>query len=178
HRGFGHPCRPTGLRPLALAVPPSARRGVLRRLCLASAANHGPRGRSGHPAGGRLPPTGARHLRERRVPAIPLALLARRKRRDAPRPGVGRRGARRAAGGGGGPGPGSPAALDLLLVARRSGPDLPLVPVGRAAARDRTPGGSVRTHATAAQSHAGAPALDGDAVAGVGAPVPADVPLR
>jgi len=78
------------------------------------------------------------------------------------------RGARRAAGGGGWPRPRSAASLDLLPVARRGGPDLLWFQWTRAA-RDRTPGGAVRAHAAVAESPARGPALDGDAVAGVGA---------
>src|SRR5467141_3756213 len=139
HRGFGHGCGPPDLRPLALAVPPPARRRVLRRLCLACAANHGPRGRARHLAGGRVPPGGARRLRGRRLPAVPHAVLAGRERWSASRAGLGRRGACPAARHGGRPGPGPPAPLALLPVARRGRPDLPLVPVGRAAARDGAP---------------------------------------
>src|SRR5437667_1842290 len=89
HRGFGHPVWPPDLRPLALAVPSPARRGLPRRLCLTCAANHGPRGRARHPSRGRVPRTGARRLRERGLPPVPHALLAGRERWDAARVGVG-----------------------------------------------------------------------------------------
>src|SRR6267378_5274646 len=178
HRAFGHPCRPTGLRPLALAVPSPARRRVLGRLCLACAANHGPRGRARRPAGERVPPAGARRLRERRLPAVPHALLAGCERWDAPRAGLGRGGARPAARGGDRPGSGPPAPLAVLPVARRCRPDVSLVPVGRAAARDWAPGGAIRAHSAAAESGARARAFHSDAVARVGAGFPAHVPLR
>src|SRR5207249_772672 len=114
HRGFGHPVWPPDLRPLALAVPPPARRGLPRRLCLTCAANHGPRGRARHPSSGRVPRTGARRLRERGLPAVPHPLLAGRERWDAARVGVGWSGALPAARGRGRAGPGPAGPLDPL----------------------------------------------------------------
>src|SRR5213592_4568491 len=151
HRGFGHPVWPPDLRPLALAVPPPARRGLPRRLCLTCAANHGPGGRARHPSRKRVPRTGARRLRERGLPAVPHALLAGRQRWDAACVGVGRGGPLPAARGRGRAGPGPAGPMDLLPVAHRSRPDLPLVPVGRAAARDGAVGGAVRAHPAATQ---------------------------
>src|SRR3989441_565186 len=178
HRGFGHPCWPPDLRPLALAVPPPARRGLPRRLCLTCAANHGPRGRARHPSRGRVPRTGARRLREQGLPAVPHALLAGRERWDAARVGVGRGGPLPAARGWGRAGPGPAGPMDLLPVAHRSRPDLPLVPMGRAAARDGAVGGAVRAHPVATQPGTRARAFHGDAVARLGARVSVDVPLR
>src|SRR5207249_6883157 len=141
----GNPYRPPDLRPLALAVHAPARRRVLRRLCLAFAANHGPRGRSRHPPRGWVPRGGARCLRERGLPAVPHAMLAGGGRWDAARAGLGRGGARPAARRGGRPRTGPVASLVVLPVARRGRAGVPVVSVGRAPARDGALGGMVRT---------------------------------
>src|SRR2546425_6253854 len=144
-RGLGHPYRPPDLRPLALAVYSPARRRVLRRLCVAYAANHGPRGRSRHPPRGWVPRAGARCLRERGLPAVPHALLAGGGRWDAARARLGRGGARPAARGGGRPGARPPSPLALLPVAPPGRGDVPLGSVGRGPARNGALCGLVRT---------------------------------
>jgi len=159
-----------GLRPLALAVPPPARRRVLLAFVSLALQITGSWGDQGIlPAGGFLEP-GARRLREHRVPAIPLALLAGRKRTGCSMPWRGRRGARPCCCGGG-----AQARFccfsGSVPVARRGGPNLPLVPVGRAAARDRTPGGACYAPRSCGRVSCARAALDGDAVAVWGARV-------
>src|SRR5256886_17278574 len=149
----GHPrplAHPPGTRPgprlpaLPLALPPSARRRLPGRLCVAGGASPGPPWRTWDPARRSVPRAGPCAVRGGGLPPVSHPLLGRRGRRHAAaarlgwrRPGALAHRRHRARS--------RPLApLDRLSVAQRRGPDIPLVPVGRAVARDRVAGGVVR----------------------------------
>src|SRR5438093_4444308 len=153
--------------------------GVVYLIAFVSlAADHRSRGRARHPSGPDLPRAGTRLVRRRRLPAVPHAVLARRRggrhaagavlgRRSAGAP---RRGRRR-------PGTGARAAVAALSVDERRGADVPLVPMGRAAARGGPARGVLCAHRSRAEPAPRAGSVRADALGRVGAAVPPDVPL-